>query len=156
MRLSRITFVVTICLFIWGTVTYYIFLNRPPNVKDERKVVLESKLLNMEKDLRDQHKLYRDIVDKLADDIKIKKENSNPSHIETENVKPEFNGPIIPILVLACNRPTVGRCLDKLIEYRPNTDQFPIIVSQVRMIHLYLYTIDKKGHDCAIFLGLWR
>ncbi|GLV36326.1 Mannosyl (alpha-13-)-glycoprotein beta-12-N-acetylglucosaminyltransferase [Carabus blaptoides fortunei] len=25
---------------------------------------------------------------------------------------------------------TVGRCLDKLIEYRPNSDQFPIIVSQ--------------------------
>lgn len=42
-----------------------------------------------------------------------------------------FSGPIIPILVLACNRINVSDCLDDLIRYRPNSHQFPIIVSQV-------------------------
>lgn len=37
---------------------------------------------------------------------------------------------ILPVLVMACNRITVRRCLDQLIKYRPDKDQFPIIVSQ--------------------------
>lgn len=43
----------------------------------------------------------------------------------------DFNGPVIPILVFACNRISVRNCLENLIRYRPNARQFPIIVSQV-------------------------
>lgn len=45
-----------------------------------------------------------------------------------------FRGPVIPVLVFACNRVSVRKCLDNLIEYRPNVNQFPIIVSQVSEI----------------------
>lgn len=38
--------------------------------------------------------------------------------------------PVIPILVIACNRVTVRRCLDKLIQHRPSAELYPIIVSQ--------------------------
>ncbi|XP_008429258.1 alpha-1,3-mannosyl-glycoprotein 2-beta-N-acetylglucosaminyltransferase a [Poecilia reticulata] len=38
--------------------------------------------------------------------------------------------PVIPILVIACNRVTVRRCLDKLLELRPSAKLHPIIVSQ--------------------------
>ncbi|XP_030014897.1 alpha-1,3-mannosyl-glycoprotein 2-beta-N-acetylglucosaminyltransferase a [Sphaeramia orbicularis] len=38
--------------------------------------------------------------------------------------------PVIPILVIACNRVTVRRCLDKLLEHRPSAELHPIIVSQ--------------------------
>ncbi|PWA28221.1 hypothetical protein CCH79_00018549 [Gambusia affinis] len=38
--------------------------------------------------------------------------------------------PVIPILVVACNRVTVRRCLDKLMELRPSAELHPIIVSQ--------------------------
>lgn len=38
--------------------------------------------------------------------------------------------PVIPVVVFACNRVSISKCLDNLIKYRPNTDQFPIIVSQ--------------------------
>lgn len=38
--------------------------------------------------------------------------------------------PIIPVLVFACNRVSITKCLDNLIKYRPNAEQFPIIVSQ--------------------------
>ena len=43
---------------------------------------------------------------------------------------PPNNMAVIPVLVMACNRPTVKRCLDKLLEYRPSTQRHPIIVSQ--------------------------
>lgn len=46
-----------------------------------------------------------------------------------------FKGPVIPILVFACNRVSVRKCLDNLIEFRPNINQFPIIVSQVSCVH---------------------
>lgn len=37
---------------------------------------------------------------------------------------------VAAIVVIACNRPTVKRCLDQLLKYRPSAKQFPIIVSQ--------------------------
>ncbi|KAM4696493.1 alpha-1,3-mannosyl-glycoprotein 2-beta-N-acetylglucosaminyltransferase isoform 1-T2 [Rhinophrynus dorsalis] len=37
---------------------------------------------------------------------------------------------VVPILVVACDRPSVKRCLDSLLKYRPSAEQFPIIVSQ--------------------------
>ncbi|XP_074081349.1 alpha-1,3-mannosyl-glycoprotein 2-beta-N-acetylglucosaminyltransferase [Macrotis lagotis] len=37
---------------------------------------------------------------------------------------------VLPILVIACDRSTVRRCLDKLLHYRPSVERFPIIVSQ--------------------------
>lgn len=42
----------------------------------------------------------------------------------------DFNGPIIAVLVIACNRLSVRNCLDDLIKYRRSPGQFPIIVSQ--------------------------
>ncbi|XP_075988162.1 alpha-1,3-mannosyl-glycoprotein 2-beta-N-acetylglucosaminyltransferase isoform X1 [Anticarsia gemmatalis] len=37
---------------------------------------------------------------------------------------------VLPVLVIACDRVTVKRCLDNLVKFRPNKDTFPIIVSQ--------------------------
>lgn len=39
-------------------------------------------------------------------------------------------GVVIPILVIACDRVTVGRSLDRLIQYRPSSQLHPIIISQ--------------------------
>lgn len=43
----------------------------------------------------------------------------------------QLNGPIIPVLVFACNRVSVRNCLSDLIKFRSNAEQFPIIVTQV-------------------------
>ncbi|MBN3299896.1 MGAT1 acetylglucosaminyltransferase, partial [Amia calva] len=37
---------------------------------------------------------------------------------------------VIPVVVIACDRVTVRRCLDKLLQYRPSAALHPIIVSQ--------------------------
>ncbi|NXX15070.1 MGAT1 acetylglucosaminyltransferase, partial [Podargus strigoides] len=37
---------------------------------------------------------------------------------------------VLPVLVMACDRSSVRRCLDKLLRYRPSARRFPVIVSQ--------------------------
>lgn len=60
---------------------------------------------------------------------------------ELNKHQPNVKGPIIPVLVIACNRISVANCLDDLIHYRPNhlRDQFPIIVSQVSGFPSYAF-----------------
>lgn len=53
--------------------------------------------------------------------------SSNRDAISTKTATSDF---VAAVLVIACNRPTVKRCLDLLLEYRPSAKQFPIIVSQ--------------------------
>ena len=57
---------------------------------------------------------------------------AQPFHVAGEPILLGTSAPPIPILVIACNRPTVSRCLDKLFEYRPQgmEEQFPVFVSQ--------------------------
>nr|CAD7586861.1 unnamed protein product [Timema genevievae] len=69
----------------------------------------------------------------LSDEEKWKKEKEDEEvrHIRaiSENKLPG-GAPVIAVLVFACNRVTVSRCLDQLIKNRPSQAQFPIIVSQ--------------------------
>ncbi|KFQ20578.1 Alpha-1,3-mannosyl-glycoprotein 2-beta-N-acetylglucosaminyltransferase, partial [Mesitornis unicolor] len=37
---------------------------------------------------------------------------------------------VLPVLVLACDRSGVRRCLDRILRYRPSAQRFPVIVSQ--------------------------
>ncbi|XP_048375926.2 alpha-1,3-mannosyl-glycoprotein 2-beta-N-acetylglucosaminyltransferase b isoform X2 [Stegostoma tigrinum] len=37
---------------------------------------------------------------------------------------------VLPVLVIGCDRPTIRRCLDKLLQYRPSKELFPVLVSQ--------------------------
>ncbi|XP_022799826.1 alpha-1,3-mannosyl-glycoprotein 2-beta-N-acetylglucosaminyltransferase-like [Stylophora pistillata] len=39
-------------------------------------------------------------------------------------------GIVATVLVIACNRPEVERCLDRLLRFRPSEKKFPIVVSQ--------------------------
>ncbi|XP_051899904.1 alpha-1,3-mannosyl-glycoprotein 2-beta-N-acetylglucosaminyltransferase b [Pristis pectinata] len=36
----------------------------------------------------------------------------------------------LPVLVIGCDRPTIRRCLDKLLHHRPSKELYPILVSQ--------------------------
>lgn len=133
MRFNRITCFFTLCILVWGTVTYFAFLNRPLSTKpDSNAVEFEDRILKLQKSVKEQFFRNREIVDGLNDIIKAKKQDLKASKVVdvVEPLRSEFKGTVIPVLVFACNRVSVGRCLDKLIEYRPNSDQFPIIVSQ--------------------------
>ena len=60
----------------------------------------------------------REVIDEGDDDIEEINNNVGGSR------------PVIPVLLFSCNRVTVSRALDLLISYRPDKEQFPIIVSQ--------------------------
>ncbi|CAK6970612.1 alpha-1%2C3-mannosyl-glycoprotein 2-beta-N-acetylglucosaminyltransferase b isoform X1 [Scomber scombrus] len=57
----------------------------------------------------------------------IKEEVVDNSELVTSAASPQV---VIPILVIACDRVTVKRSLDRLIQYRPSPELYPIIVSQ--------------------------
>lgn len=57
----------------------------------------------------------------------IKEEIAESKKMTTSIASPEV---IIPILVIACDRVTVRRSLDRLLQYRPSSELHPIIVSQ--------------------------
>lgn len=59
--------------------------------------------------------------------IKMKEESIKNNKLLISSANPEV---IIPILVIACDRVTVKRSLDRLIQYRPSPELYPIIVSQ--------------------------
>lgn len=64
---------------------------------------------------------------KLQQTIQIQEETVKDSSVVTSAANLEV---VIPILVIACDRVTVKRSLDRLIQYRPSPQLYPIIVSQ--------------------------
>lgn len=60
-------------------------------------------------------------------DTDIKEQTAQNSKLEVTVASPQV---VIPILVIACDRVTVRRSLDRLIQYRPSAELYPIIVSQ--------------------------
>ena len=64
--------------------------------------------------------------------------SSSFKHVGTKDslgqTKPRFQANkvqiVAAVLVIACNRPEVKRCLDSLLKYRPSEEKFPIVVSQ--------------------------
>lgn len=59
--------------------------------------------------------------------IEAKENDDDNNNLATTVASPEV---VIPILVIACDRVTVKRSLDRLIQYRPSPQLHPIIVSQ--------------------------
>jgi alpha-1,3-mannosyl-glycoprotein beta-1,2-N-acetylglucosaminyltransferase len=63
-----------------------------------------------------------------------------------EQILPD-GGPVIAVLVFACNRITVSKCIDQLLKYRPSRDRFPIIVSQDCGHHPTADVIELYGDE---------
>lgn len=66
----------------------------------------------------------RDRLDYLT----TKRQNAN-THGRL-NTQQNIDGTVAAVLVIACNRPEVERCLDSLLRHRPSEKKFPVIVSQ--------------------------
>lgn len=64
----------------------------------------------------EQHQTF-EITEEIGENLKLATSAASP-------------GVVIPILVIACDRVTVKRSLDRLIQYRPSRELYPIIVSQ--------------------------
>lgn len=159
MRAKR-TFLVLGFLGLWICISYYILMNQGLTGEQNRHLLSE-KLNYLERSITQQADDDQETVIKILNLIKLKNLNNdvNKDTPLNNNIIKEislevtakddslyskywtnFTGPVIPVLVFACDRESVSKCLDNLIEYRPNVHQFPIIVSQVTTIY-YLHNI---------------
>lgn len=117
-------------------VTYLLVLTK---VKDDSNQAIE----RMDVPGADDKATELQLVDRDALIINRLKELNKRHH--------DFNGPIIPVIVFACNRISVKNCLDDLVKYRPNSYQFPIIVSQVSYAQEYFEM--NSFNDKIVCLG---
>ncbi|XP_051521736.1 alpha-1,3-mannosyl-glycoprotein 2-beta-N-acetylglucosaminyltransferase-like [Myxocyprinus asiaticus] len=128
----------------WNAILLFVLLGRPPSkVEHGSQAAPEEKASGgkfgniisevmrvanaFEAELESQKKIllqiqsHRSLWENNKDGVTAAKPKSN-----AEVLAPV----VIPILVIACNRVSVKRCLDKLIEHRPSAELHPIIVSQ--------------------------
>lgn len=90
---------------------------------------------NVETKVNNFEKPTQMLVPTAAPQLKLeqtKAVGNKPESIEENKLVTSTGSPevVIPILVIACDRVTVRRSLDKLIQYRPSPQLHPIIVSQ--------------------------
>ncbi|CAH1116545.1 unnamed protein product [Phaedon cochleariae] len=124
MRIKRTSLVIGIILIIWSSLLYISLSIRPIPSKDDEDV--DHQIVILEQSISGEFERNNVIINRAQKLLELKKKAEHRTNLlamELQNVK-------IPILVFACNRVTVNRCLDGLIKYRPDPDQFPIIVSQ--------------------------
>lgn len=150
MRKHHLTGLIVVSFLSWAIVIYFIFegphgnrinLLKSPEI-DEKLVVLEDKI---KEELKAgeivRSKLHQAIETKLKEKEKAIEDEKRKIQIEEvdkaamaeqEKVKAirAHSESAVAVLVFACNRVTVVRCLDQLLKFRPSAQQFPIIVSQ--------------------------
>ena len=56
--------------------------------------------------------------------------NKMKPEVSSRNNQENTEDTVAAVLVIACNRPEVQRCLDSLLKYRSSEKKFPIVVSQ--------------------------
>jgi len=112
-------------------------LNRQPVIKEVQPEMEQSK------DLEEEDEEEEEDDEEGNEDEKEGEEEDNTGArtsaaddanedigVEEKDVSGAGDHNVIPLLLFSCNRPTVNRALDLLLTYRPNKEQFPIIVTQ--------------------------
>ncbi|XP_059162682.1 alpha-1,3-mannosyl-glycoprotein 2-beta-N-acetylglucosaminyltransferase-like [Physella acuta] len=109
--------VVLLTVVVWNFLTYRSFNRRHFDQIREKEAYFISKLSHLERDIKEEVTANAELLDRLR--------KANPFI----NL-PKGKEGVFPVLVIACNRVSVNRALDKLLEYRVNATKFPIVVSQ--------------------------
>lgn len=125
MRFKRTNLILILIFVVWLS-TLYITLTFRPLYTHETTSNHDRQIERLERGISSQFELNRKLINNAQRILEIKKNGSTKSFLK------DLQENKIPVLVFACNRITVTRCLDSLLQYRPDPDLFPIIVSQVR------------------------
>ncbi|NXR60203.1 MGAT1 acetylglucosaminyltransferase, partial [Rhadina sibilatrix] len=116
-------------LFLWSRPGALPGPQTPQNPSASR--LLPAQLLQLAQDAEAELRLQRELLLQIQKFSQRRQKTPKPPRIvvpaaATQPTEP----PVIPVLVLACDRSSVRRCLDKLLRYRPSARRFPVIVSQ--------------------------
>lgn len=119
-------------LFItWNAILVLLLWGRPPQGRDQKEGS-EGPPSNVMEDVLRMANAFENELEKQKE-ILLQIQNHQLLWEPSDKNKPKVTAPhqpVIPILVIACNRVTVKRCLDKLLQHRPSAELHPIIVSQ--------------------------
>ncbi|XP_075988164.1 alpha-1,3-mannosyl-glycoprotein 2-beta-N-acetylglucosaminyltransferase isoform X3 [Anticarsia gemmatalis] len=135
-NLRKLTLIVGVILFLWLLISYSSVIEVPRSIS--RKPVaaqIENKIIKLQKQMADQMADSNLLLEKVKKQLKkpnVLNEDTfegGEDDLEAQPVK-STAALVLPVLVIACDRVTVKRCLDNLVKFRPNKDTFPIIVSQ--------------------------
>lgn len=125
MRFKRTNIILILIFVVWLS-TIYITLTSRPFYSHESTSSNNRQIDRLEQGISSQLEFNKNLINNVQKILEVVKNGSSKSSFK------ELIDTKIPILVFACNRITVTRCLDNLLLHRPDPDQFPIIVSQVR------------------------
>lgn len=168
MRRKHVTFTLIAIFLIWNVIAYIYLLTRPktqgkylPNVlQPEEKVQLTEKLKDLADAIASQGEWNQYLLKQLQDlkselegnhkNIAIK-QSSDGSKLVPVIDKPGSEVEI-PILMIACNRPDALRAsLKNLIDSRPSSSRFPIVVSQDCMHQPTADVVRSFGNQIKYF-----
>lgn len=135
LNLKKILIGSLVLTVLWLLISYssFIEVKRPvANNSKYRQLNIESKIDKLQRQLDDQLVESNLLLDKVKLHLKKTAERSKNTDVEEKkDILQEADGNLVlPVLVIACDRVTVKRCLDNLVKLRPDRETFPIIVSQ--------------------------
>ncbi|XP_070778339.1 alpha-1,3-mannosyl-glycoprotein 2-beta-N-acetylglucosaminyltransferase b isoform X1 [Enoplosus armatus] len=91
------------------------------------RVNLAGEVIRLAEEVEIQLETQKKLLKQIESHRAVWARQKDNNQLATSIASPEV---IIPILVIACDRVTVKRSLDRLIQYRPSPKLYPIIVSQ--------------------------
>ncbi|NWI39129.1 MGAT1 acetylglucosaminyltransferase, partial [Picathartes gymnocephalus] len=113
-------------LFLWSRPGALPGPQSPQNPESSR--LLPAQLLQLAQDAEAELRLQRELLLQIQKFSRLQRQKTPKPPQIASSTEAEF--PVIPVLVLACDRSSVRRCLDKILRYRPSARRFPVIVSQ--------------------------
>ncbi|XP_053621108.1 alpha-1,3-mannosyl-glycoprotein 2-beta-N-acetylglucosaminyltransferase [Plodia interpunctella] len=145
---KRLLIAIVCLLLIWLVTLYSSMIEVPRSLLEahdvqnmEKRIEILHQELNYQKVQTNQLKIKLEEVKSAQEARGININDDELGRVD------DFDSPLIlPILVMACDRVTVERCLDNLVKYRPDKTIFPIIVSQ-DCDHNATYHVIKKFTD---------
>ncbi|XP_045782596.1 alpha-1,3-mannosyl-glycoprotein 2-beta-N-acetylglucosaminyltransferase isoform X3 [Maniola jurtina] len=134
LNIRKFIFVGGIFVVIWLLISYssmFVPVVKSKNSASEMELELDKLQNKMKDQLSDSYKLLEKVKShlKFSEEKNIQEKAKESLNSENEVDMPQ-SSTVLPVLVIACDRVTVKRCLDNLVKFRPDKDTFPIIVSQ--------------------------
>ncbi|XP_055487822.1 LOW QUALITY PROTEIN: alpha-1,3-mannosyl-glycoprotein 2-beta-N-acetylglucosaminyltransferase b [Leucoraja erinacea] len=133
-----------VLLFIaWNLVLLFFLLGRPPSGGGGGEGVLDAEQLSrdvvkvaeeVEQELEEQKRLLQQIQEQQRlwgrGRVQGRVQGKGQVAPHPPPTPPPSPDTVLPVLVIGCDRPTIRRCLDKLLQHRPSKELYPIVVSQ--------------------------
>ncbi|CAG9794232.1 unnamed protein product [Diatraea saccharalis] len=127
---KRLTVAGAILVITYVLLTYSSVMDVPGASPRNNVKILSNRLNNLQKQMDEQMTNSNKLLQQVKQHLNLKSKKRQDEEFVQENELDSPNNLVLPVLLIACDRVTVKRCLDNLVKFRPNKETFPIVVSQ--------------------------